>query len=59
MRSSVSVRAEKAQKGTPAYEITTKSSTHSHVGPCLVVPNSIKQLEYSASKSDTRFSAAC
>jgi hypothetical protein len=40
MRSSVSVRAEEAQKGTPAYEITNKSSTHSHVGPYLVVSNS-------------------
>ena len=32
MRSSVSVRAEEAQKGTPACEIATKSSTHSRVG---------------------------
>jgi hypothetical protein len=36
MRSSVSVRAEEAQKSTPASEIATKSSTHSHVGPYSV-----------------------
>ena len=36
MRSSVSVRAEEAQKGTSACEIAIKSSTHSHVGPYLV-----------------------
>jgi hypothetical protein len=32
MRSSVSVRAEEAQKNTPGCEIATKSSTHSRVG---------------------------
>ncbi len=36
MRSSVSVRAEEAQKGTPACEIATKSRPHSRVGPYSV-----------------------
>jgi hypothetical protein len=33
MRSSVSVRADQAQKGTPGTEIVTKSYPHSPVGP--------------------------
>jgi len=36
MRSSVSVRAEEAQKSTPASEIATKLTTHSRVGPYSV-----------------------
>jgi hypothetical protein len=36
MRGSVSVRAEEAQKSTPAPEIAIKSRTHSRVGPYSV-----------------------
>jgi hypothetical protein len=36
MRSSVSVHADEAQKGTPATQIATKSCPHSAVGPYSV-----------------------